>query len=498
MDSTDGMLGGQKMENKKWGLSVLTAIVVGNMIGGGIFMLPASLSHVASPMGTTFAWMLTGFGVFMIALVFGNLALRKPELKAGPQSYAQALFSSPMAGTVAGYSMTWGYWAANWSANASIIISFAGYLSTFFPVLQSREVLFAVGNFQLETGRALTFTICTAVLWAIHWILCRDFSSGGKISVLATTAKVAGFLLFILLLGGSLELAFAKDDFSFVRPGGETVPLLKQMNAAAVLMLWGFNGIESAVMLSNRARSQKDVKRATLLGLMITVFIYIFITLLTMKAVPLAQLQESQKPLVDALNRAIGGGGGMILALLALISLTGSIIGWIVVSAEVPYQAAKNGLFPSFFARTNAKGSPGRSMFWTNLLTQVFLFSTVSGTVGQAYNFAAIVATLSYLVPYFVTVLYQLKLVVTGETYQSRWISRTKDGIITFFALLYSLWVIKSGTDDWLTFVLGIGLFASGLILYPILMKNRGEEADKPEGEGRLPAKKTLPFQQFK
>ena len=129
------------METKKWGVWILTAFVIGNMIGGGIFMLPASLAQVASPMGSTLAWMATGLGVWMIALVFGNLATRKPELKAGPQSYAQAMFSSPKAGNVAGYSMAWGYWAANWAATASVIISFAGYLSTFFPVMQSKQVL---------------------------------------------------------------------------------------------------------------------------------------------------------------------------------------------------------------------------------------------------------------------------------------------------------------------------------------------------------------------
>lgn len=102
------------METKKWGLWVLTAFVIGNMVGGGVFMLPANLAQVSGPMGSTLAWSITGLGVFMIALVFGNLAIRKPELKAGPQSYAQAMFPSKKAGKVAGYSMAWGYWAANW------------------------------------------------------------------------------------------------------------------------------------------------------------------------------------------------------------------------------------------------------------------------------------------------------------------------------------------------------------------------------------------------
>ena len=152
------------METKKWGLWVLTAFVIGNMVGGGVFMLPANLAQVSGPMGSTLAWSITGLGVFMIALVFGNLAIRKPGLKAGPQSYAQAMFPSKKAGKVAGYSMAWGYWAANWAATASVIISFAGYLSTFFPVLQSKQILFSTNGFSLELGKGLTFLVCSLML----------------------------------------------------------------------------------------------------------------------------------------------------------------------------------------------------------------------------------------------------------------------------------------------------------------------------------------------
>jgi arginine:ornithine antiporter / lysine permease len=469
--STSRIYGGNFMSTKKWGLGILTAFVIGNMIGGGIFMLPASLAQVASPMGSTLAWMATGFGVLMIALVFGNLATRKPELKAGPQSYAQAMFSSPKAGNVAGYSMAWGYWAANWAATASVIISFAGYLSTFFPILQSKQVLFSLGSFQLEVGKVLTFTVCSVVLWGIQWILSRDFNYAGNINILATGTKVAGFLVFIILTVWIFDASNLGNGFEFVNEEGQALSLSSQMNGAAITMLWAFIGIESAVMLSNRAKSQKDVKKATLLGLVISVTIYVGITLLTMGAIPQEELQHSQKPLVDALRTVVGNSGSYIMAILALISLFGSTVGWIVVSSEVPYQAAKEGLFPAFFAKTNKKDSPVRSMFITNFMSQIFLFSTVSGTVNQAYNFAIVVATLAYLVPYLVSVLYQLKLIITGETYQTTMGIRIYDGVITILALIYSIWVIKTGTADWNTFFLGVGLFVVGLVLYPVIMR---------------------------
>ncbi|MDR6997599.1 amino acid permease [Neobacillus niacini] len=461
------------MENKKWGLWILTTFVVGNMVGGGIFMLPSNMAQVASPFGSMAAWGITGLGVLFIALVFGNLSTRKPELKAGPQSYAQAMFSSPKAGRVAGYSMAWGYWAANWAATASVIITFAGYLSTFFPIMQSTKVIFTAGSFSLEMGKFISFMVCTIMLWGIQAILSKSFNDGGKLNFITTAAKVIGFALFIVATLFIFDAANIGDGTEFVDKAGKSVIFGSQINSAAILTLWAFIGVESAVMLSNRAKSQRDVKMATIIGLIISLVIYIGITILTMGALPAEALQSSQKPLVDALGQVVGSGGGKIMALLALVSLFGSTIGWIVVSSEVPYQAAKDQLFPAFFAKTNRKGSPIHSLTLTNIMTQIFLFSTISGTISEAYNFVIVVATLAYLIPYLVSALYQMKLVITGETYDIIKGSRVLDGMITVLALVYSLWVIKTGTADMKTFFLGIGLFVLGLVIYPVVMRKR-------------------------
>ena len=193
------------------------------------------------------------------------------------------------------------------------------------------------------------------MLWGIQWILSKSFNSAGKMNLMATITKVIGFALFIiftLFIFDKANLGSAKE---FVDASGKSFSLGGQVNAAAIATLWAFIGIESAVMLSNRAKSQRDVKTATILGLVISLVIYIGITLLTMGALSQEALRESQKPLVDALGEVIGSNGTYIMAVLALISLFGSTVGWIVVSSEVPYQAAKNGLFPAVFAKTNKK-----------------------------------------------------------------------------------------------------------------------------------------------
>ncbi len=148
--------------SNKLGFWVLTSLVVGNMVGSGIFMLPRTLSEAASPAGVILAWLFTGLGVLMLALVFGNLAIRKPQMSGGPQIYAKELFKSgSQASILSGFMATWGYWIGNLAGNVAIITTFAAYLSTFFPILTSQADWFSIGGFTLKVGNGLTFIVCS-------------------------------------------------------------------------------------------------------------------------------------------------------------------------------------------------------------------------------------------------------------------------------------------------------------------------------------------------
>lgn len=458
------------MKEKKWGLFILTSLVVGNMVGSGIFMLPSTLAQTASPLGVTFAWLLTGAGVLMIALVFGKLSMRRPDLTTGPQSYARELFDSPRKGNIAGFSMVWGYWIANWISNVAIITSFAGYLSTFFPIMRDPSILFVFGNQEIELGRFVTFIICTVLLWGTHFILVTNLNVAGKLNAVATITKIIGFALFIVAALFTFQKANLGDFYTpIVTSDGETYGLPSQVNMAIISTLWAFVGIESAVILSGRAKSPRDVSRATVFGLLIALAIYMGITLLIMGVLPQDELRASDKPFVDALSVMIGDNGATVMALLAVVSLFGSTIGWILLSAEVPFQAATKGVFPAYFAKVNEKGNPVRALTMTNAMSQIFIFSVISGTISEAYTFLTTSATLAYLIPYLVSALFFLKLILKGQTYELDKRPRITDGIIAMLALIYSLWVIISGVADLKTFLLGIGLFIAGIALYPIL-----------------------------
>ncbi|CAJ1002557.1 amino acid permease [Brevibacillus aydinogluensis] len=458
------------MSSQKWGFWLLTAFVVGNMVGSGIFMLPNTLVQASSPLAVLFAWLLTGFGVLMIALVFGNLSVRRPDLTAGPQSYARAMFDNPRAGKVAGFSMVWGYWVANWAGNVAVITTFAGYLSAFFPIMQDKTVLFSLFSFPVEKGKFTTFLVCTALLWGFHTLLVRGLNGAGKLNFLSTATKVLGFVLFIVVCLFAFNAANMGDFYaSITDENGAVYDLPGQINMAMVATLWAFIGIESAVVLSGRARSQRDVRSATIAGLLISLVLYMGITFLTMGVLPLEQLRVSDKPLVDALSQVIGSTGGIVMAVLAIISLIGSTIGWLLIGAEPPFQAARAGMFPASFAKVNASGSPVRSLTVTNLMSQLFIFSTISGTIAEAYHFVITVATLAILLPYLASAIFQLKLVVVGQTYERQPAARLFDGVVAVLAVLFSLWVIKTGTADMKTLLFGLALYAVGLLLYPVM-----------------------------
>lgn len=473
------------VKSNKLGIWLLAALVVGNMVGSGIFMLPRSLTQVASPAGVLWAWILTGAGVLMLALVFGNLALRKPELNGGVQMYAKSLFrENSQASILSGYVVAWGYWAANVAGNVAILTTFASYLSTFFPIMTSTSTLFMIGNFSVKVGSFVSFLVCSALLWLTHSIILRGVEETGRINFIATAAKVVGFLIFICFSLAAFDKA---NMLPLIQPrtsaSGSRIGLLGQINSAAVTTLWAFVGIESAVMFSGRAKKQNDIKLATVIGLIVTVVIYMGITVLVMGSLTQHELMNADKPLVDALMKVVGPSASYVMAIFDLIALSGTTIGWIFLSAEAPYQAARQGLFPPVFGKANQKGVPVRALTITNSLSQLFIFSVISDTINNAFNFVMIVATLSYLIPYAVSAIYQLKLVITGETYQSVR-QRIGDGIIAALATIYSAWVIKAGTSDLKTFLFGVGMLVVGLIFYPFVLKgrrNRSESGTPPQ-----------------
>lgn len=468
------------MKNKPLGFWILTALVIGNMVGSGIFMLPSDLAKAASPGGILFTWILTGIGVLFIAFIFGNLAVNKPKMTGGPQVYAKGLFREGSKGSIlSGYFVSWGYWVANFAGNVAVITSFAGYLSTFFPILNNNTLITDQFGLHLTVGRLTTFIICSVLLWGLHTLILNGIESAGKVNLLATLAKVAGFVLFII---ATLFVFQASHLVPFIEPKvdpstGNSVGLLGQINHAALSTLWAFVGVESAVVFSSRAKRPVDVKKATIVGLVIATILYIGITLLVMGSLKASVLASSSKPLVDALTAAVGNAGGYLLGGLAVVCLFGSTVGWILLSAEVPYQAAKQGLFMKSFMKENKKGTPARALTITNVATQLLLFSTISNSIAEAFSFVITIATLAYLLPYLVTSIYQIKSVVDGSYGTGS--KRVWNAFIGIMGFVYSVYVVIAGTSNLSTFLWGVFFIGIGIVFSPFILKRSNQKTSK-------------------
>lgn len=463
------------MNDKKLGFWLLTALVTGNMVGSAIFMLPQSLSNVGSPAGVLLAWLFTGLGVLMLAHVYGQLSDFKPELIGGPPSYTRELFGGKSKlGQIMGFEISWGYWTSNSPGNAAILITLVGYLTYFLPILQSKTILFSLGSFNVQIGNFLSFAIASAVLWFVHYLMFKGTYAASKINFFATVTKILGFIFFIIITLSIFDVTYLHPFIAEkTLKSGETIGLFQQMNQGAILTLWAFVGVESAVWLSGRAKRLQDVKWATLTGLIIALAIYLLITFLAMGALPAKELMVADKPLVDVLTKIIGSKGSFIMAALGVLSMLGATVGWILLSVEVPYQSARLNLFPHWFVKENKNGAPYRAAWITNALTQLFLLSMISDTIANAFNEMIIIATLANLVPYLFSGIYSLVVVLKGENYEkiNLW-KRLLDGTMALGASLYSFWVLKSGLSDLKTLVLGMLLIVSGLILVPLLPKH--------------------------
>ncbi|MDD2727461.1 MAG: amino acid permease, partial [Proteiniphilum sp.] len=410
-----------KEKNDKLGLWLLVFVALGSMIGSGIFNSPRDLIAVANPQGAMITWVIGGFGALMLALVFVYLAARKPELKSGVYAYARDGFGDYM-----GFNSAWGYWSVGWLGNVS-------YLALFFKTLND-----LLGEKALSPLPA--FLIGSAILWSFHAILMAGIREGAILNFIVTAAKLIPILL-IILLGISLVRSdlFLTEEWQqrLASTGSSTTPLLQVKEAMAVV-LWCFVGIEAASVLSGRAKSQRTVRLTIILSLLIVLAIYMLVTFIAMSSVPAGELASSETPLALVLERTmVGAAGGLVIRLGIMVSVLGASISWILLSVETLYAAARDGVLPRVFQKTNRKGTPVNALLMTQCFTQLFLLSILSPQLNETYLAAITIATTLVLIPYLLSSLYAVKTALTLRRQES-----PHHMVIALLGTLYSLYVI--------------------------------------------------------
>ena len=444
-----------KEKNDKLGLWLLVFVALGSMIGSGIFNSPRDLITVANPQGAMITWVIGGFGALMLALVFVYLAARKPELKSGVYAYARDGFGDYM-----GFNSAWGYWSVGWLGNVS-------YLALFFKTLND---LLGEKAFSPLTA----FMIGSALLWSFHAILMAGIREGAILNFIVTAAKLIPILL-IILLGISLirgDLFLTEEWQQRLASTGEATTPLLQVKEAMAVVLWCFVGIEAASVLSGRAKSQRTVRLTIILSLLIVLAIYMLVTFIAMSSVPAEELASSETPLALVLERtAVGAAGGLVIRLGIMVSVLGASISWILLSVETLYAAARDGVLPRVFQKTNRKGTPVNALLMTQCFTQLFLLSILSPQLNETYLAAITIATTLVLIPYLLSSLYAVKTALHLRREES-----SRHLVIALLGTLYSLYVIYAVGIRYL--ILSVLFYGIGSLLF---LRAKREQKKQPK-----------------
>ncbi|AUJ23540.1 MULTISPECIES: arginine-ornithine antiporter [Virgibacillus] len=450
-------------DEKKLGLVALIALVVGSMVGGGAFNLAGDIALGSNSGAAIIGWIITGIGIVALAFVFQNLTQRKPELDSGIYSYAKAGF-----GTFLGFNSAWGYWLSAFLGNvayATLVFSSIGY---FIPMFEGGQNVASIIG-------------ASVVLWSVHFLVLRGVSSAALINTVATIAKVIPIFLFIIIA----IIAFKWDTFSFEFWGSEGfswASVGEQVRSMMLVTLWVFIGVEGAVVMSGRARNRSDVGKATVIGLISVLLIYILISLLSLGIMSREELANLPNPaMAYVLEEIVGKWGAIVINLGLIISVMGAWLGWTLFAAELPYVTAKDKVFPKWLAKENKNHAPVNSLWLTNGLIQLFLITLLFSEA--AYNFMFSLATSAILIPYMLSAFYQVKLTMTGEGYEVGE-KRIKEKVIGFIASIYALWLVYAAGISYL--LLTMLLYAPGIILYKRALKENGIQKQDTKVEKSL------------
>jgi len=367
----------------KLGFWMTLALVVGNMIGSGIYILPATLA----PLGYNqlIGWAVTLGGALCLAFTFARLGARLP-LAGGPYAYAQAAF-----GPVPGFVTAWSYWTMVWAGNGAVAVADVSNLSLIAPGISAVPGLPAM--------------LSVAFVWLLTAVNIRGVRAAGDVSVVTTALKLVPLVGLIgmtlwLLLTGAPHVSQPQVALS-----GSVVA------TAAGLTFWGFLGLESATVPADKVENASTiVPRATLIGVALTGLVYIGISTAFALYMPMQAAAASPAPVADFLARFFGSGVGQVVAVFAAISAFGTLNGFILLQGEVPWAMAKGGVFPRWFASEGTRGTPVRSHLVSSALVSVVTLLNFGRGMGDLFAFIASVSLAAGMLSYFLAMLAAVRL----------------------------------------------------------------------------------------
>ena len=435
-------------DTRALGLMACTALVVGNMIGSGIFLLPASLAAFG-PIALG-GWLLTSAGALILAIIFGRLS-QLVSKTGGPYAYTQEGY-----GEFAGFLIAWGYWIALWAGNAGVAVALAGYVGFLVP--------------EVAASQSYSLAVALGAIWLLTLVNIRGVKEAGVIQVITTVLK-----LLPLILIGTLGFFWVDlGNYSPLNVSGQSN--LSAISAAAALTLWAYLGLESATVPSGAViNPEKTIPRATIIGVLIAAAVYIAVTTVAIGVLPSTTLAQSSAPLADVAEHMWGSTWGVLIALGAVIATFGTLNGFTLQTGQVPYGAAQDRVFPASMGRLSRFGTPANALVFSNLLASILVIMNFSQGLVGAFNSIILLAVMSSLLPCALCAFAELMIRLKGKQ-GLQGVGLFKVGLLGSLGFLYSGWALYGSGAE--TVFLGTLLIVAAVPLH-VWMKWHNARAER-------------------
>jgi arginine:ornithine antiporter/lysine permease len=432
------------------GLLGLVAIVISAMVGGGIFELPQDMARHAAVGPQLLAWVVTGIGMAFIAATFMLLTRLKPELENGLYTYAERGF-----GRFVGFLVAYGYWICNCFAMVAYGVLMCRTLNFFF------DGVFGHGN------NLPALALCSGITWIMCAIACKGAKDSTALTVVGTMAKLVPVLAFVVAAAALFKWStFTGNFWGYADdPGGVNLAdVASQVTDTMLVTLWIFIGIEGAVVVSGNARSPRDVSKATGIGYVCTLVLYMLVALLPVGALGHDAVADTAQPaLASLMYRMVGEWGGLLVLIGIVVSLLTSWLVWMVMLGQMPLFAARDGIFPKGCARVDAKGTPKRAFVATAGVVQ-FLFVVVCFTEGSVWQTLISITSVMAMPCYLLCCCYLWKLCIRKSNWPDTRASRPRALFVAVGATIYALWLVVAAGLSYLmvacvVYAIGVPLF---------------------------------------
>lgn len=447
------------MENNTKGIGKgeLVALIISSSIGTGIFGIMNDLANAAAPGPALLAWIFVGIGILALVLSLNNLSEKRPELDAGIFSYAGAQFG-PLGEFISG----WAYWLSAWLGNIAFATMLMSSFGTFFKVFKGGQNLASI-------------FVAIIIMWLLTLLVNNGVESASFVNTIVTICKLIPIFAFVVIMiigfkGGVFTADFWGNVATNVLHGGQKISLFEQMKGSIMVMMWVFIGIEGASVLGNRAKKKSDAQKATIIGLISLLVIYILVSLLPYGVLSQSKIASLQQPAMgEILRYVVGPWGSVMINIGLIISTLGSWISWTMLPAETTMLMAKDKTLPKSWGKVNKKNAPTYSLMITGVMQTIFLFSLLF--TEYAYNFAYSLCTAAILISYLMVGTYQMQF-----SYQKKEWGQFLIGIIAAAFQLTAM--VLAG---WQQVLMVTILYIPGFIFYYLASKENDRPVNKNE-----------------